>query len=563
MTVNFNDDTPQMQKLKKLRKKSEERLIKTFAAQNGIKYIDLSLKSINTDALKIISEEKAKEAMAIAFDMSDKKIYLAVRSPLPTHTQNIIQDLREKGYKPVIYMASKFSIEKALKRYGDISYAVKTEKGVIDLSSADMQDVLKQVETLKDAKEILSQAVSSKKAYRISKIIELILYSAYALGASDVHIETSEDGARVRFRLDGILTEVVKFDMKTFNRILNRIKLTAGLKISIKQNAQDGRFTIKMADLELEIRTSTLPDAYGESIVMRLLDPKAISVPLEQLGFLPYFQEIIVNEVEKPNGMVINTGPTGSGKSTTLFALLRKLIRPENKILTIENPIEYHVKGITQTQINHEKGYDFLSGLRAALRQDPDVIMVVEIRDTETAKTAVNAALTGHLVLSTLHTNSAAGAFPRFMELGVNPKILATAINIVVAQRLVRKLCPFCKVQVNAADKKNEKQINKIKEIYSEIKNKDRYIDTSKKHIIYEAHGCDKCNGTGYKGRVAVVEGVLMDEELEKIMPSKPTEREIIANTRHQGILTLKEDAIVKIINGETSYREVIRVIEL
>jgi len=434
---------------------------------------------------------------------------------------------------------------------------------VVDLSSADLQDVLDKIKTLDDAREILAEAVKSKKSYRVSSVIELILYSAYALGASDVHIETSEDSARVRFRIDGILIEVVKFDLQLFNRILSRIKLTAGLKISIKNNAQDGRFTIKLKDSELEIRTSTLPDAYGESIVMRLLDPKAISVPLEKLGFLDYFIEIILREIQKPNGMIINTGPTGSGKSTTLFALLRKLINPENKIITIENPIEYHVPGITQTQINLEKGYTFLSGLRAALRQDPDVIMVGEIRDAETAKTAINSALTGHLVLSTLHTNSAFGAFPRLVELGVDPKILATAMNIVVAQRLVRKLCPYCKVEMNLAEKHNRKKAEKIIDIYKKIENKEKYIDTRKKHIIYEAVGCEKCNMTGYKGRVAVVEGVLMDEPLEELLKTNPTEREILKNTRHQGILTLKEDAIIKIIKGETAYDEVTRVIEL
>ena len=423
--------------------------------------------------------------------------------------------------------------------------------------------MLQEVKTLDDAKIILGEAVNSNKSYRISKIIELFLYAAYALGASDIHIETSEEGARVRFRMDGILTEITKFDMQTFGRILNRIKLTAGLKISVKENSQDGRFTIRLADLELEIRTSTLPDAYGESIVMRLLDPKAISVPMEKLGFLPYFQEIVTNEINKPNGMVINTGPTGSGKSTTLFALLKKLIKPENKILTIENPIEYHVRGITQSQVNVEKGFTFLSGLRAALRQDPDVIMVGEIRDGETASIAVNAALTGHLVFSTLHTNSAAGAFPRFMELGVNPKILATAMNMIIAQRLVRKLCPFCKVQVDASNEDNKKQMEKIVDIYSSIENKERFIDTTVEHKIFKAVGCKKCNGTGYKGRIAVVEGVIMDEKLEILLASEPTEREIVANTRHQGILSLKQDAVIKIVSGMTSYDEVLRVVEL
>ncbi len=563
MNITFNEDTPQLQKLKKIKIKSEEKLIKIFAENAGLKYVDLSLKSINTDALKLIPEERAKAGGMAVFDMQDKKVDIALRSPLPQKTQEEIEKLKDKKYKPTIYIASKKSLKKAWSRYGDISYSVKTEKGIIDLSSADIQDVLEEIKILDDAKNILKEAVNSNKSYRISKIIELFLYAAYALGASDVHIETSEDDARVRFRMDGILTEVVKFDMKTFNRILNRIKLTAGLKISIKNNAQDGRFTIRLADLELEIRTSTLPDAYGESIVMRLLDPKAISVPMERLGFLPYFQEIVLNEINKPNGMVINTGPTGSGKSTTLFALLKKLIKPENKILTIENPIEYHVKGITQSQVNVEKGFTFLNGLRAALRQDPDVIMVGEIRDGETASIAVNAALTGHLVFSTLHTNSAAGAFPRFMELGVNPKILATAMNMVIAQRLVRKLCSFCKTQVDASDKKNKRQIDKIVDIYSSIENKDRFVDTSIKHKIYKAVGCKKCNNTGFKGRVAVVEGVIMDEKLEVLLATEPTEREIVANTRHQGILSLKEDAIIKIVSGVTSYEEVLRVVEL
>lgn len=563
MNITFNDNTPQMQKLRKLKKKSEEKLVKTFAKNYDVKYIDLSATSINTDGLKLIPEDRARAAYMAVFDMSDKTLRIAVRSPLPLKTQEEIQKLKDKKYEPIIYMASKASIEKAWSRYGDISYAVKTEKGIIDLSSADIQDVLKEGGTLDGAREILGEAVNSNKAYRISKIIELFLYSAYALEASDIHIETSEEGARVRFRLDGILTEITRFDMKTFNRILSRIKLTAGLKISIKNNAQDGRFTIKLSDLELEIRTSTLPDAYGESIVMRLLDPKAISVPLEKLGFLDYFQEIIEEQILRPNGMIINTGPTGQGKSTTLFALLKKLIKPENKIITIENPIEYHVKGITQTQVNAEKGYTFLVGLKSSLRQDPDVIMVGEIRASDTAAVAVNAALTGHLVLSTLHTNSAAGAFPRFMEIGVDPKILASAMNMVIAQRLVRKLCPFCKIQVDASNEANKKQMEKVVNIYKDIKNKERFIDTSVNHKIYKSVGCSKCNDTGYKGRVAVVEGIIMDEKLEKILESRPTEREIVENTRHQGILTLKEDAVIKIVAGQTSYEEVLRVIEL
>ncbi|MCK5588752.1 MAG: type II/IV secretion system protein [Candidatus Pacebacteria bacterium] len=552
-----------IQRLKKLRQQSEETMVEVYANKYGIKYIDLSLIPINTDALRIIPEDRARLAKMAVFDMIGRKLSVAVASPLPDLVQEETVRLKDKKYKVELFMVSKKSLEKSWSRYGDISYAVKTEKGVIDISSADMGDLLKQIETLNDAKNIITEAIHSVKAYRISKIIELILYSAYALEASDVHIETSKKNTRVRFRLDGILTTVVTFDLETYHRILSRIKLTAGLKINIRNNAQDGRFTIKMMEKDLEIRTSTLPDAYGESIVMRILDPSSIAVPLEDLGMSKYFLEILLNSIKKPNGMIINTGPTGSGKSTTLFALLKKILSPTIKIVTIEDPIEYHIKGITQTQINKEKGYTFLTGLRAALRQDPDVLMVGEIRDSETASVAVNSALTGHLVFSTLHTNSAAGAFPRFLDLGIDPKILSTAIEIVIAQRLVRKLCPHCKKVVDFTMKKNQKKEDKIKKIFGSIENKEKYIDKNQKYDIYEAVGCDKCNGVGFKGRVAVVEAILVDKQLEELLKTKPTEREIVANTRHQGILTLKQDGILKIIKGETSYGEISRVIEL
>ncbi len=552
-----------MQKLKKLRSNSEEAMLEIYAEKYGIKYIDLSMKPINTDALKIIPKDRAKSAGIAAFNIIGRELHLAVKSPLPTLVKEEIAKLEEKKYIVEIYIASKKSIAKAWSRYGDISYAVKTEKGIIDISSADIQDVLKEIKTIDSAKAMINDALESNKSYRISKVIELIMFSAYSLGASDVHIETSEKYAKVRFRLDGILTEIVRFELATYQRILTRIKLTAGLKINIRNNAQDGRFTIKMADTDIEIRTSTLPDAYGESIVMRILDPSAISVSLEDLGMLPYFFKIIQEMIKKPNGMIINTGPTGSGKSTTLFALLRKLISPENKIITIEDPIEYHVEGVTQTQVNTEKGYTFLSGLRSVLRQDPDVIMVGEIRDGETASIAVNSALTGHLVLSTLHTNSAAGAFPRFIDLGIDPKILATAINIILAQRLARKLCTHCKKPVNFSDVENNDQETKIKEIFSNIKNKEKYLDKNSKYTIYQSAGCKECNDSGYKGRVAIVEAIVMDKELEELLKTRPTEREIIAGTRRQGILTLKEDGIIKILNGTTSFKELGRVIEL
>ena len=538
-------------------------MVQVYAHKSNLRYIDLSMVPINTDALRIIPEERARSIKMAVFDMVDRHLHVAIISPLPVLIQEELRRLREKKYTMDIYMVSNRSLNKAWSRYGDISYAIKTERGVIDISSDDIGDIFKEIKNLEKVRNIIQEAVHSKKAYRISKVIELILYSAHSLKASDVHIEPSENNARVRFRLDGILVKVINFDVETYNRILSRIKLTAGLKINLKNNAQDGRFTIKMLEKNLEIRTSTLPGAYGESIVMRILDPLSIATPLEELGMTPYFLEILLKSIKKPTGMIVNTGPTGSGKSTTLFALLRKKVSPNIKIITIEDPIEYNIKGITQTQVNKKKGYTFLNGLKSSLRQDPDVLMVGEIRDLETAKVAVNASLTGHLLLTTLHTNSAAGAFPRLLDLGIDPKILATSIEIIIAQRLVRKLCVHCKKIIDFNNSKNIHKQKKIKEIFASIEDKEKYLEKNKKYIIYKAVGCKECNETGFRGRMAVIEGILMDKKLEKILKERPTEREIVANTRHQGILTLKQDGILKVIQGKTSFDELSRIIDV
>jgi type IV pilus assembly protein PilB len=285
--------------------------------------------------------------------------------------------------------------------------------------------------------------MGQKQSYKISRLLEIIIAGALALKASDVHIEPEEKFVRIRYRLDGVLTDILHFDKETFRLLLSRIKLLSGMKLNLT-GAQDGRYSIILENTEIEIRTSILPSAYDESIVMRVLNPTSISVPLESLGIPRKLLSVLLKEIDKPEGMILTTGPTGSGKTTTLYAFLRKVYTPEIKVITIENPIEYHLEGIVQTQVNTDKGYTFLEGLRSALRQDPDIIMVGEIRDRETAEIAVNSALTGHLVFSTLHTNNAAGTFPRLIDLGVNPKVITSALSVSMAQRLVRKLCPEC-----------------------------------------------------------------------------------------------------------------------
>jgi type II secretory ATPase GspE/PulE/Tfp pilus assembly ATPase PilB-like protein len=378
---------------------------------------------------------------------------------------------------------------------------------------------------------------------------------ALSLGASDVHLEPEEESVRMRYRLDGVLIEVLTFDAPTYALIASRIKLLSGLKLNIKNAAQDGRFSIVVNEKEIEIRTSILPGAYAETIVMRVLDPSTIALPMEALGFDKYLVDIFKVEIAKPNGMILNTGPTGSGKTTTLYAFLRQVHNPGIKIVTIEDPIEYHLPGIVQTQVS--KNYTFAEGLRSTLRQDPDVIMVGEIRDAEVAATAVHASLTGHLVFSTLHTNDAAGTFPRLIDMGVNADILGAAVTTAMAQRLVRRLCPTCRTQrtMNAEEKKlMEPLLNHIPHPEDLPKNRD---------LMWVAKGCDSCGSIGYKGRIAVVEVVLMDKEIEECVRHSSSERDIWKAARHQGIRRIAQDGAVKVLQGVTSLEELGRVVDL
>jgi len=559
MTLQFAE-SKQMVRLRQLKALQAEKLVKAMASKHGVGYVDLANVPINTDALKVIPEDRAKRAGMAGFNLSDRKLAIAVVSPHNPEVARELARLREKKYAPMVFMASRQSLDKAWERYGDISYAVKTEEGVIDISSADINDILSQVGSIEQAKALLDQALASKQAYRVSKVIEIILYAAYALGASDIHVEPTEKQVGVRYRLDGILTHITDFDLATYQRILSRIKLTAGLKLNIRENAQDGRFSIKLTDYDIEIRTSTLPDAYGESIVMRLLDPRAISVSLKSLGMQPDLLERMQREIARPNGLILNTGPTGSGKSTTLFAFVKSIRSPQVKIITIENPIEYHVEGIVQTQVDIKKGYTFLSGLRAALRQDPDVIMVGEIRDEDTAKIAANSALTGHLVFSTLHTNSAAGTFARLADLGVTADTLSVALNAAIAQRLVRKLCEHCKAQKPYMEYK-EYTRSMVTKILNAMPKRDTYITQTE--YVYEPVGCEKCNGTGYKGRLGIFEVIFMDEQLEALLKTTMSEHDIKKGTQHQEVLDMREDGVVKVFQGTTSFEEIQRVIDL
>jgi type IV pilus assembly protein PilB len=553
--IEFNEDKQKL-KIQTLYKQEEEDLAQLLSQRYGVPYIDLSAVPINTDALRLINEETARANKVAAFGILGKKLQVATFAPQRDETKMILKQLEDKGYTVLPFMASTASLDKAWGRYKDLSFAFETKAGSLDISSEDIEEFLKKVQSIDDISKLIQEALSLKKTYRTSRLLSIIMAGALSTKASDIHIEPEEGYTRLRYRLDGVLINILQFDKDSYGLLLSRIKLLSNLKLNVKESAQDGRFSVKIYQDDIEIRTSILPGAYGESIVLRILNPRSISVPMEELGIPPRLLKILEHEIRKPNGMILTTGPTGSGKTTSLYAFLRKVHTPEIKIITIEDPIEYHLPGIVQTQVENKKGYTFAAGLRSALRQDPDVIMVGEIRDEETAEIAINASLTGHLVFSTLHTNNAAGAFPRLIDLGINPKVMTSAITMAMAQRLVRKLCAKCRKESPISPEKSKI----IKQIIDSLPKDQGYTGELKN---FEAVGCAECNNTGYKGRIGIYEAVKTDEAVENIILDNPSEREIRKAARPQGILTMSQDGIVKVLTGITSLDELERVVDL
>jgi len=550
-----NDANGVDRNLEDLRLREEEELASMLSQKYDLQYMDLTRVTINTGALRLIPEEQSREAEVAAFDVAGKRLSLAVRSPNHPKLPEVLDTLKRANFEVEQFMVSTKSLQRAWDRYKDLSFATETKEGVLDISSEELATTMANFHHISDVVAAIEEVSKIKKAYRISRILEVVLAGALAIGASDVHVEPEESDTRLRFRLDGVLNDAVRFDQETHRLLLSRIKLLSGLKLNVRDRAQDGRFSIELKGSDIEIRTSIIPGAYGESVVLRVLNPDAISVSFEELGIEPTLRDLILKEIERPNGMLITTGPTGSGKTTTLYACLKKVHNPDVKIITIEDPIEYHLPGIIQTQV--DKNYTFIGGLRAALRQDPDVIMIGEIRDADVARTAIDSALTGHFVFSTLHTNNAAGAFPRLSDLGIDLKVVGSAISVVLAQRLVRKLCEACKkaVPIEGAAR------NTVDRILDGIRDKGAIPEDT--FHMYEAVGCEKCNGTGYKGRIGVFEGIVVDREVDQFVRSNPSENDIRELQKKRPLLTMAEDGVIKILNGVTSLEEVARVVDL
>jgi len=562
MSLYFDEDK-ENKNLIDLRKQEEEDLIQTLAeARYGVPPVHLSSMPIENDALRLIEEKEARAEEIAAFKLLGKDVHVALRSPQPDKIANWTKFFRDREYEPHFYMASRASLEKAWDRYKEISFAEETRAGSMSISGEVLKKLMVNIKNIDDIKEAI-QKIEKDNTHTTSHILEIALAGAVAINASDIHFEPEEETVRLRFRLDGILHEVMEIPPAAHKFINSRIKLISGLKITANSIAQDGRFSIFLDKDEISLRVSLIPGAYGESIVMRILNPKSIRVKLEDMGVEPKLYDIFIKEIKKPNGLILLTGPTGSGKTTTLYSFLQKIYSTEIKIITIEDPIEYHLPGITQTQTDSEKGYTFLEGLRSALRQDPDVIMVGEIRDSETAKIAVESALTGHLVFSTLHTNNAAGVIPRLIDLDVNPKILVSALSLSIAQRLVRRLCVHCKKEREITPDELSlinKMIEKAKsygKIFAEYG-----VDTVNPFKLYGPIGCTECNNTGFKGQIGIFEAIYNDPKIEDIIVKNPSEREIKEAARNQVSLTIQEDGLVKILKGVTSFEEVSSVVD-
>ncbi len=539
-----------------VRAREEEDVARILSDKYGMTYIDLSLVNIDNDALRVIPETAAREAEAAAFAKTAKTLSLAVHNPNNPAFAQLKEDLvaREFGVKE--FLVSKKSLDRVFSRYADLSFSTESKAGVFLVAPETLAKLTQQNTTKGALKKELDAAMVTHSLDRVSLILETLFAGAFALRASDIHFEPGEERALLRLRIDGLLSDTYAFDPKTYHQLNSRIKVLSGIKLNIENRAQDGRFSITKNESQIEVRVSCIPGNYGESLVLRLLDPETTKVSYTELGIHPKLLARLEKEIRRPNGMLLTTGPTGSGKTTTLYSFLREIHTPEIKIITIEDPVEYHLDGIVQTQVEGKK-YTFAEGLRSIVRQDPDIIMVGEIRDGDTAAIAIQAALTGHFVFSTLHTNNAAGTFPRLADLGADPKSFGSAITVSMAQRLVRKLDPQTKKERPLTDE--EKKI--IAKVFEPLA--DKSLLPEKIETVWEPSSQLSDEETGYRGRVGLYEAIFMDDELAAFLRDNPPENEIARVATKQGYLTMAQDGILKVLAGVTSLSEVASTVDL
>lgn len=528
----------------------KEELAKSSAASAGLPYINLEGFAISQEALGLISEEEARQYKAVVFFFASQELRVATTHPKQPGQADFLKELADKHHVNLkLYFISETSFAKALELYTRLPKAREIESGV----SIAPEELEKFTGQIKDFRQI----AEGLKGASISDMIVIFIAGAINSRASDIHVEAEEKEVKIRYRIDGVLLEAATLEKNIWDKLAARLKLLARLKLNITNKPQDGRFTIYLAKEKIDVRVSALPTAFGESIAMRLLMSSRAGFSFKDLGLKSEALAELEKQIKRPNGLVLSTGPTGSGKTTTQYAVLTKLNDGKKKIVTIEDPVEYELAGINQSQVDASQNYTFAKGLRSIVRQDPDIVLVGEIRDKETADIAIQAALTGHLVLSTVHTTSSVGSISRLLSLEAKNFLLAPALNAVIGQRLVRKICEKCKQEASLP----EEQLKKVKEILSPIAEKHK-IDLENLKF-WESQGCEECQNLKYKGRIGIFEIMVVDKTLEKlILAEKISEYDIQEAAVKNGMLTMVQDGLLKASEGLTTVEEVFRVSE-
>lgn len=594
--------TPLLQVLINKKYLTEKEIFEVFSKYLKIPFVDLDDVQAPKELLAKLPEKVAQKYKAVVYGEDDGHLKIAMEDPTDFQSVQFIEKILD--YKIQLHLASPKGIATILEQYkGGLSTEI-TKAMKSDEEEEEGKDELKGEESQEDVKEIVEEAP-------VAKAINIILEYAVNSRASDIHIEPREGYVHIRFRIDGVLRDTMSLPRQILSSLVSRIKILSNLRIDEHRIPQDGRIKIDVGGRKIALRVSTLPIMDGEKVVMRILDEGTRAATIEELGFKGAAMDIIKRSLKKPHGMTLVTGPTGSGKSTTLYSLLSSLNTIGVNISTVEDPVEYRIQGINQTQVNPKVGMTFASGLRALLRQDPDVIMVGEIRDAETAEMAIHAALTGHIVLSTLHTNNASGTLPRLLDMGAEPFLIASTVNCVIAQRLVRKVCPNCKEAYapteeaitelkkdfgltkmflgSKPEKEKEKQSvssteRKImpsheislekKSILTEIAEDPTILnrgikETGKSHpkashsldlVLYRGKGCSKCEQTGYLGRMGIFEVLEVNDDIGDMIIKRVSSEEIQGKAIENGMLTMKQDGFLKALEGFTTVEEVIRV---
>jgi type IV pilus assembly protein PilB len=516
----------------------------------GIPFKKVDAEQIPPAVLDMIPEEASVNYKMVAVEKNKNSLLVGMVYPENIVTQNALRFLANQynfSYKVCLITLS--NLEKILKQRKNIS--TETEK-VLETLPEETGKILDNLSNKNSGETKIEEAP-------IIKMVSVILRHAVEGGASDIHIEPGRDKLVVRFRISGLLYASLSLPLKVHPAIVARIKILSAMKIDENRIPQDGRFSTKVDEKDIDFRVSTFPTLYGEKVVLRVLDPSTGLKSFEELGLTKRSLDIVKEAITKPYGMILFTGPTGSGKTTTQYAILRILNQESTNIVTVEDPVEYSIAGINQSQVRPEIGYTFAEGLREILRQDPNIIMVGEIRDEETANLAINAALTGHIVLSTLHTNSSTGVVPRLIDMGVKPFLLPSTLRVVISQRLVRTLCPYCKIKASPSEKIKNYIAERIKSIPLEAR-KDIKIEDPL--LLYAAKGCDACGLIGYKGRVGLYEVLSMSDELAELIQTNPLENLIYKVAQKQGMLTMEQEGILKVLSGITTMEEVVRATE-